>query len=91
MSETSDRTSRNTPDRPDEAFSRSRRAEIRVVALQVCNTKERSHASIEMDLLGIYLILAGLVLLGVSIGGGIMDTIAGICAIIAGILFLINR
>ena len=42
-------------------------------------------------LLGIYLILAGLVLLGVSIGGGVMDTIAGICAIIAGILFLINR
>jgi hypothetical protein len=42
-------------------------------------------------LLAIYLILAGLVLLGVSLGGGIMDTIAGICAISAGILFLINR
>ncbi len=47
--------------------------------------------SLKWILLGIYLILAGLVLLGVSVGGGIMDTIAGICAIIAGILFLINR
>ncbi len=42
-------------------------------------------------LLGIYLILAGLMLLGVNIGGNIMSLIAGICAIIAGILFLINR
>ncbi len=42
-------------------------------------------------LLGIYLILAGLVLLGVNVGGGVMDTIAGICALIAGILFIINR
>ena len=41
-------------------------------------------------LLGVYLILAGLVLLGVSLGGGIMNTVAGICAVIAGILFLIN-
>ena len=47
--------------------------------------------SLKWILLGIYLILAGLVLLGVSLGGGIMDTIAGICAVIAGILFLINR
>ena len=42
-------------------------------------------------LLGVYLILAGLVLLGVNVGGGIMDIIAGVCALIAGVLFLINR
>jgi hypothetical protein len=42
-------------------------------------------------LLGVYLILAGLVLLGVNVGGGLMDLIAGICALIAGVLFLINR
>jgi hypothetical protein len=47
--------------------------------------------SLKWILLGIYLILAGLVLLGVSLGGGVMNTIAGICAVIAGILFLINR
>ena len=42
-------------------------------------------------LLGIYLILAGLGLLGVQIGGNLIDLIAGICAIVAGVLFLINR
>ncbi len=42
-------------------------------------------------LLGIYLILAGLVLVGVHIGGNVVSLIAGICAIIAGILFLIDR
>ena len=42
-------------------------------------------------LLGIYLILAGLILVGVHIGGNVVDLIAGICAIIAGILFLIDR
>ncbi len=47
--------------------------------------------SLKWILLGVYLVLAGLVLLGVSIGGGIMLTIAGICAVIAGILFIINR
>ena len=41
-------------------------------------------------LLGVYLILAGLFLVGV-IGGSPWELIAGICAIIAGILFLINR
>ena len=41
-------------------------------------------------LLGIYLIITGLGLLGV-IGGSPWDLIAGICAVIAGILFLINR
>ena len=46
---------------------------------------------IKWILLAVYLILAGLVLLGVSIGGGIMSIIAGVCALIAGILFLINR
>ncbi len=42
-------------------------------------------------LLGIYLIIAGLILLQVTIGGNIMTLIAGICAVIAGILFLIDR
>jgi hypothetical protein len=47
--------------------------------------------SLKWILLGIYLILAGLMLVGVNIGGSVMSLIAGICAIIAGILFLINR
>lgn len=42
-------------------------------------------------LLGVYLILAGLSLLGVSLGGGVIDTIAGVCAVVAGLLFIINR
>jgi len=42
-------------------------------------------------LLGIYLILAGLALLGVHFGGSVVNLIAGICAIVAGILFLIDR
>jgi hypothetical protein len=42
-------------------------------------------------LLGVYLILAGLGLLGVNIGGALLNTVAGICAVAAGILFLINR
>jgi hypothetical protein len=46
---------------------------------------------IKWILLAVYLILAGLVLLGLNIGGGIMSTVAGICALGAGILFLINR
>lgn len=46
---------------------------------------------IKWIMLAVYLILAGLMLLGVSLGGGIIVTIAGICAVIAGILFLINR
>lgn len=40
-------------------------------------------------LLGVYLIIAGLALLGVSFPFG--DVIAGVCALIAGILFIINR
>jgi glucose dehydrogenase len=41
-------------------------------------------------LLGIFLIIYGLILVGV-VGGSPWSLIAGICAIIAGILFLINR
>ncbi len=41
-------------------------------------------------LLGIYLILAGLGLLN-FLSGSPWDLVAGICAVIAGILFLINR
>jgi uncharacterized membrane protein HdeD (DUF308 family) len=40
-------------------------------------------------LLGVYLILAGLMLLGVSFS--FADVVAGVCALIAGILFVINR
>jgi len=47
--------------------------------------------SLKWILLGIYLILAGLALLGVGIGGSLINLIAGVCAVIAGILFLINR
>ena len=47
--------------------------------------------SLKWILLGIYLIIAGLALLGVSLGGDVMNLIAGLCAVIAGILFLINR
>ena len=46
---------------------------------------------IKWILLGIFLILDGLILLGVSLGGLPLGVIAGICAIIAGVLFLINR
>jgi hypothetical protein len=42
-------------------------------------------------LLGVYLILAGLMLLGVNVGGEVVAIVAGICAILAGILFIINR
>jgi hypothetical protein len=47
--------------------------------------------SLKWILLGIYLIVAGLALLGVHFGGNILDIIAGICAVGAGILFLIDR
>lgn len=47
--------------------------------------------SLKWILLGIFLILAGLTLLGVHLGGNIFNLIEGICAVIAGILFLINR
>lgn len=42
-------------------------------------------------LFAIFLILVGLSLVGAGVGGGILDIIAGICGIIAGILFLIYR
>jgi hypothetical protein len=42
-------------------------------------------------LLAVFLILEGLLLLGVGIGGNLFSIIAGICALISGILFLINR
>ena len=40
-------------------------------------------------LLGIYLVVAGLMLLGVNFP--LASIIAGVCALIAGILFIINR
>lgn len=42
-------------------------------------------------LFGLFLILHGMTLLGFNIGGGLMALILGICGVIAGILFLINR
>jgi hypothetical protein len=42
-------------------------------------------------LLAVFLILEGLILLGVHIGGNLITLIAGLCAVVAGILFLINR
>jgi hypothetical protein len=41
-------------------------------------------------LLGVFLIITGLSLLGVGMGGA-LSVIAGICALIAGVLFIINR
>lgn len=40
-------------------------------------------------LLGVYLIIAGLMLLGVNFP--LASVIAGVCALIAGILFILNR
>ena len=47
--------------------------------------------SLKWVLLGIFLILDGLILVGVKVGGLPIGLIAGICAIIAGVLFIINR
>ena len=41
-------------------------------------------------LLGIFLIITELGLLGVGLGA-IFNVIAGVCALVAGILFIINR
>lgn len=41
--------------------------------------------------LAIYLILIGLSLTGFGLGGLPVETIAGICALVAGIMFLIWR
>lgn len=46
---------------------------------------------IKWILLGAFLILDGLLLIGLKLGGLPLAVIAGICAIIAGVLFLINR
>lgn len=40
-------------------------------------------------LLGIYLIVAGLMLLGVNFP--LANVVAGVCALIAGVLFILNR
>ena len=42
-------------------------------------------------LLGIFLILDGLLLIGIHLGGLPLALVAGICGIIAGILFVIDR
>ena len=47
--------------------------------------------SLKWILLGVFLILDGLLLVGISLGGIPVAVVAGICAIIAGILFIINR
>ena len=41
-------------------------------------------------LLGVFLVITGLGLLGLGAGGA-LSVIAGICALIAGVLFIINR
>lgn len=46
---------------------------------------------IKWILLGVFLILDGLILVGINLGSLPLAVIAGICAIIAGVLFLINR
>jgi hypothetical protein len=46
---------------------------------------------IKFILFGIFLVLHGLMLLGLNIGGSVMGLIAGICGVAAGILMLINR
>jgi hypothetical protein len=46
---------------------------------------------IKWILLGVFLILYGLVLVGLKLAGLPLEVIAGLCAIIAGVLFLINR
>ncbi len=42
-------------------------------------------------LLAVFLILVGLSMVGVKIGGSLLDLVAGICGIVAGILFLLYR
>lgn len=46
---------------------------------------------IKFILFGIFLILHGLSLLGFSLGGSLIGLIAGLCALISGVLFLVNR
>lgn len=42
-------------------------------------------------LFSIFLILVGLAMVGAGFGGGILNIIAGICGIIAGVLFILYR
>ena len=42
-------------------------------------------------LFGLFLVLHGIFLLGVSFGGQMLQYVAGIAGIVSGILFLINR
>jgi hypothetical protein len=51
--------------------------------------KEIKMRGLKWILLGIYLIIAGLALLGLTFSAG--PVIAGVCALVAGILFIINR
>jgi hypothetical protein len=46
---------------------------------------------LEYVLLAVFLILQGLVLLGLQIGGNVVNIVAGASALIAGLLFLVNR
>lgn len=46
---------------------------------------------IKFILFGIFLILHGLSLLGFNLGGSMMGLIAGLCALISGVMFLVNR
>lgn len=48
-------------------------------------------AQLKWILLGIFLIITGLSLLGVLGLGSVLSVVAGVCALIAGILFIINR
>jgi len=50
----------------------------------------RRYAYLGNLLLAVYLIIAGLGMLGVGLPS-ILNLVAGICALVAGILFLINR
>ena len=46
---------------------------------------------IKWILLAVFLILDGLLLVGIKLAGLPLGVIAGICGIVAGVLFLINR
>jgi hypothetical protein len=46
---------------------------------------------IKWILLGAFLILDGLLLVGLNLAGLPLGVVAGLCGIIAGVLFLINR
>jgi hypothetical protein len=52
--------------------------------------KENEMGNAKWILLGVFLVITGLGLLGVGVGG-VLSIIAGVCALVAGILFIINR